>query len=450
MVINIRLDSQPVENGRLSDSVACKKQTAHKYALYLPLQYDSKISWPVIMIFDPGARGKLGVETFKNAAEKYGYILVCSYNSKNGPLNNNFTAANYLLSDINERFTLDKKRIYAAGFSGGSRFALALASSNKIIAGVIGCGAGFPSDKNLYPDTSSSFVYFGVAGNRDMNFSEMYELDSYLKKTGIVAFLQTFDGSHQWPPAEIIMDAVEWIELQAMKKTLIPVNSSFISSQSNKMMNRIVNNISNGDLYNASRFLDYGIRDFSDQPNITDFTKLNLEVRQSKEYRKAQNEWDRTIAREKSQVETYISSLENIIKSGEVSDSTLNWWRNSIIRLQNTVTSGNQVNSQMSSRILNFISILCSEQGLSFFHLGKNDLSGFLFEICTLSDPKNMNNFYNLARALASVNKRNNAIDALTKAVQLGFNIKELIEKEPAFDSIKDDERFKALLKKLE
>jgi hypothetical protein len=104
----------------------------------------------------------------------------------------------------------------------------------------------------------------------------------------------------------------------------------------------------------------------------------------------------------------------------------------------------------MSSRILNFISILCSEQGLSFFHLGKNDLSGFLFEICTLSDPKNMNNFYNLARALASVNKRNNAIDALTKAVQLGFNIKELIEKEPAFDSIKDDERFKALLKKLE
>jgi hypothetical protein len=47
------------------------------------------------------------------------------------------------------------------------------------------------------------------------------------------------------------------------------------------------------------------------------------------------------------------------------------------------------------------------------------------------------------------MNKRNNAIDALNKAVQLGFNIKELIEKEPAFNSIKDDERFKALLKKL-
>jgi hypothetical protein len=127
----------------------------------------------------------------------------------------------------------------------------------------------------------------------------------------------------------------------------------------------------------------------------------------------------------------------------------LNWWKNSIARLQNTVTSGNQANSQMSSRILNFVSIFCSEKGLSFFHLGNNDLSGFLFEICTLSDPKNMNNFYNLARVLASMNKRNNAIDALNKAVQLGFNLKELIEKESAFNSIKDDERFKALLKKL-
>ena len=167
------------------------------------------------------------MKAFRKAAEKYGYILACSNNSRNGPLNDNFNAAGYMLNDLVKRFTLDEKRINVAGFSGGSRFALALASTNNFIAGVIGCGAGLPNDQSLHPSEKSSFVYYGIAGNRDMNYLEMFDLMTFFNdRTPVIPYLRTFDGGHQWPSLEILQEAVEWINLQTMKKKIVAVDTS--------------------------------------------------------------------------------------------------------------------------------------------------------------------------------------------------------------------------------
>ena len=132
---------------QVTDTVKCRDAHGQSYALYTPAQYDNKKSWPVILIFDPSARGRTGVNTFIEAGRKYGFILACSNNSHNGPMGDNFTAAAAMLQDIEERFNVDQKRIYAAGFSGGSRFAMAFAVTEKSISGVIGCGAGLPRNR---------------------------------------------------------------------------------------------------------------------------------------------------------------------------------------------------------------------------------------------------------------------------------------------------------------
>src|SRR5664279_1293222 len=92
---------------QITDTVRCRADAGQSYALFTPSQYDSKKSWPVIFIFDPAARGKTGVNTFIEAAGKYGFILACSNNSRNGPLGDNFTAANAMLQDVEERFSID-------------------------------------------------------------------------------------------------------------------------------------------------------------------------------------------------------------------------------------------------------------------------------------------------------------------------------------------------------
>jgi poly(3-hydroxybutyrate) depolymerase len=110
-------------------------------------------------------------------------------------MGDNFTAAAAMLQDVEERFTVDQRRIYVAGFSGGSRFAMAFAIKEKRISGVIGCGAGLPNDRNYLPSGNSDFLYYGLAGNRDMNYLEMHDLSGFFSnQTRVISYLRTFNG----------------------------------------------------------------------------------------------------------------------------------------------------------------------------------------------------------------------------------------------------------------
>ena len=83
--------------------------------------------WPVIFAFDPGGRGRIPVERYQAAAEKYGYIVAGSNNSRNGSWAVSMTSAQAMMTDVAQRFSLDPQRIYTAGMSGGSRVALGVA-----------------------------------------------------------------------------------------------------------------------------------------------------------------------------------------------------------------------------------------------------------------------------------------------------------------------------------
>jgi len=69
--------------GQIVEKVVCARDANQSYALYLPANYVGTRKWPVIYAFDPGARGRVPVERFKEAAEKFGWIIVGSNNSRN-------------------------------------------------------------------------------------------------------------------------------------------------------------------------------------------------------------------------------------------------------------------------------------------------------------------------------------------------------------------------------
>ena len=243
---------QASANDQIIDTVQCRNVIGQSYALYLPSHYDNKKSWPVILIFDPAARGRTGVSAFIEAGRKYGFILVCSNNSRNGPTGDNFTAAEAMLLDVEERFAADHRRIYAAGFSGGSRFAMAFAVKDKRISGVIGCGAGLPNDRNYFPSANSSFLYYGLAGTRDMNYLEMHNLSGLLSnQTRVISYFRTFPGGHQWPGTDLITEAVEWLVLQTMSRNIIPADQTFLSYVENKTQNLINSQLSSGNQTDA-------------------------------------------------------------------------------------------------------------------------------------------------------------------------------------------------------
>ncbi len=435
---------------QVTDTVRCRDAIGQSYALYRPAQYDNKKSWPVILIFDPSARGRTGVNTFIEAARKYGFILACSNNSRNGPLGDNFIAAAAMLQDVEERFTVDKRRIYAAGFSGGSRFAMAFAVKEKRISGVIGCGAGLPNDRNYLPSENSDFLYYGLAGNRDMNYLEMHDLpDFFSNQARVISYLRTFAGGHQWPASELITEAVEWFVLQTMNRKIIPADQAFLSFIENKTQNLINSQLSAGNQTDAIMYMRFAARDFRGTPFASRMTQLLTDSEKSAEYQTATRKWNKMASTEQEKKEKYLNYLSEIVNSGSLPDSASNWWKNEtrvLIRLRD---KGSPDNSQMASRVLNFISILCSEQGTSYYRNRLYAEAAFLFEICTLSDSGNQNNYYNLARSVAGSGKSKESVNALSAAVNHGFNSRKTVETDPIFGKIRDDSRYKALILKM-
>ncbi len=441
---------QSLQKDQVIDTIRCTEQKGQSYALYLPAQYDNGKQWPVIMIFDPSARGKIAVELFREAGSKYGYILACSNNSRNGPVSVNLTAAWAVLQDLDKRFHIDQKRIFVAGFSGGSRFAMTLATSEKIIAGVIGCGAGLPNDQLMYPSPGSDFLYYGLVGTRDMNYPEMLELIPFLQnQTKVVAFVRSFEGGHQWPESALLTDAVEWITYQSMKKKTVASDNALTTAIWNKTKVLINISLNEGAIAGAVQYMRFAVRDFEGTPFAEEITKRLSGSENSSEYRNALKDWNIIAKNEQERKEKYFSYLNELSYSGAFPDSAANWWNreaSSLVRLRD---KGNLSNSRMASRVLNFISILCSEQGTSFYRKKAYSQSTVLFRICTISDSENPLNYYNLARSLAANGKLKESLDALTAAVSHGSISRKTVESDPVFEKVRGDQRYKPLLTKM-
>jgi poly(3-hydroxybutyrate) depolymerase len=207
--------AQELVAGQIIDRVTCTADPTQSYALFVPASYTPSRSWPVIFAFDPGGRGRTPVERYQAAAERHGYIVVGSNNSRNGSTEiPRILAA--MTNDVAARLAVDPRRVYMAGMSGGARVALGIAMASKDIAGVIASSAGYPDDRVR---KSLSFPIFATAGTYDFNHLEMRRLDRALTSPHRLVI---FDGGHVWLSSDLAVQALEWMELHAMKSGLKP------------------------------------------------------------------------------------------------------------------------------------------------------------------------------------------------------------------------------------
>jgi poly(3-hydroxybutyrate) depolymerase len=169
------------------------------YSLYLPSNFTTDRMWPIILAFDAGGRGRRGVERSQAGAERSGYIVAGSNNSRNGPWKPSLDAARAMTADLTGRFPVDPKRVYTAGMSGGARVAMMLALQPELIAGrihpgiagVLASSAGFPPGEFR---ESVAFPIFATAGTDDFNYLEVLNLDRTLRSPHRVVVFEV--GTH--------------------------------------------------------------------------------------------------------------------------------------------------------------------------------------------------------------------------------------------------------------
>jgi dienelactone hydrolase len=309
-----------VPSGRIVPDVPCAADASETYALYLPSSYAPDRPWPAIFAFDPGARGRVPVERYQSAAEQYGYIVAGSNNSRNGSWEVSQRAARAMIGDVGQRFRIDERRVYMAGMSGGARVAMGLALGSKGIAGVMASSADFPDST---PRKRVPFAVFGTAGTEDFNLMEMRRLDRALTSPHRLA---VFEGSHIWLPAELATQAVEWMEIQAVKAGLAS-DAGRVEQIYDRRAAAIDGMTSEKDRYLA---LDAMAADFEGLKDISQFTSRAASLARDKRVRDAlKKERDEEAAeqRETQRLLTLEAQLKAVERRSETLGELRSEWK---------------------------------------------------------------------------------------------------------------------------
>jgi tetratricopeptide (TPR) repeat protein len=443
------LDEKAIhEKGKIIDTVRCDINPKYSYALYLPGTYSDKVKWPIIYIFDPGARGKLALSRFVPAAERLGYIAVCSNNSKNFlSVTELKDAINSMFTDTEVRFSIDSRRIYTAGFSGGSRVASMIALNNKNISGVIGCGAGFP----YYADfnNSASFNYFGIVGNRDMNYLEMCDLEKKLDNLGISVELRIFNGGHTWPSPDLLEEAVEWLELKAMYKGIKNKNPDFIDELFRRYNNKAASLSEQGKLIESVCYYRYITQDFPDHIAIAKIKAKVDSLLKTKDYAKSLKTRDKNRLLELEMQSILVEDLNVRLRTETLPDSIRNRWTGQVKMLRSMEVSKDTNKQMIASRVLMLLNSFCYETGRNFANLKRFRAASICYQLESIIEPENKNIHFLLARTYSLNGETDEALRSLVKAIKTGYDNRQSIEKDSAFIPLKSEKKFKEVMMKL-
>jgi len=446
--IPVNAQNTNYKTGVIIDSVQINNYTSENYQLYLPANYTSDTLWPIIYIFDPAARGSIGIQPFIKAAEKYGYILVCSNNSKNAPYEVNIQISNRLFTHVTNTLAIDSSRIYLAGFSGGSRLAYGLAVDTKNIAGVIGCGASIQNGNQYLPNKSHNFSYVGIIGDRDFNFQEMQVLQKQLNSKNRANHLVIYEGRHYWPSEENILIAMDWLELEAFRKNLKPVDTYIINKMYLKWI-KSTEEISAKE--NPLKYFDAYIdifRIFTPFINTDELLAKISAIKQSKGYIKQKKKVEFYEQKELELSDRYIKELYRHLYNPH--DSLYKYWKREIQALQSMQKSKNSQKSKMAGRVLSKIWIWSYEPALQYIKDKEYPKMIFTNRIWIMVRPKDQYPYYHLARAYAATGKSRLAIKTLKKGYKTGLNNKQLLEETSEFKELKKYKKFNQLLSEME
>jgi len=421
-----------IPRGKVVDTIKCIDNRQQSYALYLPSHYTIAKKYPIIYIFEPAARGVLPVKKYKKLAEEFGFILVCSNNSRNGPQDQTNRAAAAVFTDTKIRFTLDTGRIYTMGFSGGARVATRIAIQQKNIKGVIACGAGFPYQYK--PTKDLNFIYVGLIGDLDMNYYEVKILEEQLDNEGMKHYMAYFNEKHVWPSKEEMRKAFVFLHFDAMKNKKVEIDTTYIEDFKFKKLKQL-----NEEKNSYKKYI--GCRDLLKHiDNLSTNDKLKSKVKELYESSAVQEK----IKQEKQYLKEEFELSELYGKAFyKPLEYTMQWWKNEAKTLSKAIKDSTNMNMLfIANRMSNKIYLMIFED---YLHNGK-DLtlteSVRSFKIAALVKPKSPYPEYYLASIYSKNNKIGQAIKMLQKSIEKGFSNLTYLKQNKSFDNIRDKKKY--------
>jgi dienelactone hydrolase len=421
--------------------VVCKNDASQSYAMYLPSSYSLNKTYPLIVAFDPQGKGAVPVNLYKELAEKYGYIIVGSNNSKNGiAWEETQIIANKLFNYLGTRLAVDMQRIYLLGFSGGARIANAITLSNGGITGVICCGAASAGTNNFSPRSNYSFL--GVIGNEDFNYVEMRKYDKVeLAGHNVKHSLITFNGKHEWPNKTIFNDAFLWLELNQMRKNSTKKNDPLIAKNLANTITQIETLLKKNEEFEAYQLCCKTITFYDGLGDLSYFFSTYKSFQSNKNIDIALRNEEAAWTKEDKLKTDYAKAFQT---------EKYTWWEKEITTLTKKInTEKNSEHVLIYKRVLNYLSLVAYMQTNGT--LQQNDINSaeHYCKLYILVDPSNNEAYYLMANIRSKQGNTKEAISSLNKAIDNHFTDIIRLQNDPLFQSIKNSKEFEEIIMRI-
>jgi predicted esterase len=441
--------------GVVTERVTATATPSETYALFVPSTYTAERRWPVLFLMDPRGRALAPLSLFKDAAERFGYLLLSSYNTvSDGAAEPNVRALDAMLQEAQEHFAVDERRIYLAGFSGTARmswqFAVQLRDN---VAGVIGVGAGLPTPLLLLELARLGprpFVFFGTSGLTDFNYEEVRALDGLLDALPVRNHVEYFRGAHEWPPPEIGARALEWMELQAMRVGLRPRDDRWIDSLHAVRLAE-ARALEEGRPHEAWLAYQRVRDDFRDVRDVSEPSKKVEQLGRHRGVRRVNDALRTHAARDSAYQEKLVTFLRGVRETREPPAASAIDRALELESLKREASrTDDSLRSLAATRLLERAFVfLAFYEPREYFAADDQPRAIALLNAARRIKPEHAQVCFSLARAHTEIGQNAEALDALECAVKSSAIGADQLAREPTLAGLRSEARFVAMVERL-
>lgn len=264
--------------------------------------------------------------------------------------------------------------------------------------------------------------YHGIVGIEDYNYKEMVRLNRELETAGVDHFIQVYIGDHDWPPPEICLQVIEFMEMRAMKKGLKSKELNFVEKIFQKNLEKIRELETVLNPYYARNFCRALVDLFRDFIDTGPVTAQIARLESSREFKKFRKEEEKRNRSELEYIRRFLGVFTRIKnfewKRVDLKKMLAELDLNALIREASGTKS--RYRSAMAKRLLYELVSKGNQEGANY--LGKSDYirAEFFFNVAARAYEKGIHSFYNLARIQALQNNTKNAMRFLNIMIENG------------------------------
>ncbi|RAV27723.1 dienelactone hydrolase family protein [Sinomicrobium soli] len=352
LTVSLHIFSQDLHlrKGTVNDSVAVPGTELLSYSVYLPDDYSTAKKWPLFFVFDLEGGSTGAINALLEAPGAGQAILIAPDQLTEESYEANFYVAKKLFDLVFRSFSVDKGRIYTAGFGEGGRLATAVAVLSDDVDGVLAVGGAIPGHSSYVP-VKNDFVFVGMAGDESTYYREMQGTISLLESRKFQARMVVYDGNGHYPDARYTDRALRILTLQSMAKGAVPSVLKDSLFEADMVYNKWLEG--QGRALNA--FDELGsMREHYPEDRFKDVLKERKKtLRKNDTFRKQRRDSYGIEEEETFYMEDYISFLSADILTGDTGQ--LPSWEGELNALDKPGKEGNIPRRKMARRIRNML-----------------------------------------------------------------------------------------------